>query len=103
MNAMSNSRRLHAVLHGPLHAVLHGSLHAPLHVFRSSSRLLLCIAATWSASACAQQQGRAPSTPSSSPIRVIIETTHGSITVDVDSAHAPMTAANFLRYVDGGF
>ena len=55
-------------------------------------------------SACAQQQGRAPSArPSSPPVRVMIETTRGSITVDVDSAHAPTTAANFLRYVDGGF
>src|SRR5205085_4813447 len=62
----------------------------------------LLITTAWSASACAQQQSRAP-TVRSSPIRVIIETTRGSIVVDVDSVHAPITAANFLRYVDGGF
>src|SRR5258706_14125299 len=36
-------------------------------------------------------------------VRVVIETELGSITVEVDAARAPATAANFLRYVDGGF
>ena len=34
---------------------------------------------------------------------VVIRTTMGDIEVEVDSAHAPVTAANFLRYVDLGF
>jgi peptidyl-prolyl cis-trans isomerase A (cyclophilin A) len=33
--------------------------------------------------------------------RVIIETGLGEIEVEVDSVRAPVTAANFLRYVDG--
>ena len=37
------------------------------------------------------------------PVRVVIETEFGSIAVEVDSARAPITAANFLRYVDGGY
>lgn len=32
--------------------------------------------------------------------RVVIETTMGEITVDLETERAPITAANFLRYVD---
>jgi peptidyl-prolyl cis-trans isomerase A (cyclophilin A) len=35
--------------------------------------------------------------------RVLIRTDRGDIVVEVDAASAPLTAANFLRYVDGGF
>src|SRR5215470_4951785 len=34
---------------------------------------------------------------------VVLRTTMGDITVAVDAEHAPKTAANFLRYVDGGY
>ena len=34
---------------------------------------------------------------------VRIETTLGDIMIGVDVAHAPVTSANFLKYVDGGF
>lgn len=34
---------------------------------------------------------------------MLIDTALGDIEVEVDEAHAPGTAANFLRYVDGGF
>src|SRR5262245_59443176 len=34
---------------------------------------------------------------------VVFETQKGTIEVEVDGVHAPVTAANFLRYVDGGF
>ena len=33
-------------------------------------------------------------------VRVILATSQGNITVEVDREHAPLTAANFLRYVD---
>ena len=33
-------------------------------------------------------------------VRVAIETSFGTIEVEIDSTHAPVTAANFLRYVD---
>jgi peptidyl-prolyl cis-trans isomerase A (cyclophilin A) len=35
--------------------------------------------------------------------RVAIETRLGTIVVEVDSVRAPVTAANFLRYVDAGY
>jgi peptidyl-prolyl cis-trans isomerase A (cyclophilin A) len=34
---------------------------------------------------------------------VVLTTSMGEIEIEVDSAHAPVTAANFLRYVDLGF
>jgi peptidyl-prolyl cis-trans isomerase A (cyclophilin A) len=34
---------------------------------------------------------------------VVFQTEKGSIEIEVDSRHAPLTAANFLKYVDGGF
>jgi len=34
---------------------------------------------------------------------VVFETEKGAIEVEVDTVHAPASAANFLRYVDGGF
>jgi peptidyl-prolyl cis-trans isomerase A (cyclophilin A) len=40
---------------------------------------------------------------SSDVIRIRIETPLGAIDAEVDSAAAPRTVANFLRYVDGGF
>jgi peptidyl-prolyl cis-trans isomerase A (cyclophilin A) len=37
------------------------------------------------------------------PVRVLLETEFGAITIEVDVARAPVTSANFLRYVDAGF
>ena len=36
-------------------------------------------------------------------IPVLLETELGSFTIDVDTVNAPITAANFLAYVDGGY
>ncbi len=36
------------------------------------------------------------------PVRVVVETDMGTFELDVDVDRAPVTAANFLRYVDGG-
>jgi peptidyl-prolyl cis-trans isomerase A (cyclophilin A) len=38
-----------------------------------------------------------------SEVAVELETTLGKILIAVDMAHAPITSANFLKYVDGGF
>ena len=37
------------------------------------------------------------------PVHVLLHTEMGDIEVEVDSVHAPVTANNFLRYVDKGF
>ena len=36
------------------------------------------------------------------PVRVLMETEAGEIEVEVDTARAPITAGNFLKYVDAG-
>ena len=41
-------------------------------------------------------------TSSPKPVRVLIETELGRIELEIDTAKAPATAANFLRYVDAG-
>src|SRR4051812_39091002 len=39
--------------------------------------------------------------PAAKPLpRVVLNTSVGPITIEVDTVHAPITAANFLRYVD---
>jgi cyclophilin family peptidyl-prolyl cis-trans isomerase len=43
-----------------------------------------------------------PSVPDDAP-RVVIETNHGDIVVGLYQQQAPITVANFLEYVDGGF
>jgi peptidyl-prolyl cis-trans isomerase A (cyclophilin A) len=41
--------------------------------------------------------------PAAKPVQVVFDTEAGSFTVEIDVAHAPITAANFLKYVDGKF
>jgi peptidyl-prolyl cis-trans isomerase A (cyclophilin A) len=50
----------------------------------------------------AGQAGAAQDATARRPL-VIFETEKGSIEIEVDPEHAPVTAANFLKYVDGGF
>jgi len=40
--------------------------------------------------------------PQRPPVRVVFETEKGAITIEVDVQHAPVSAANFLKYVDAG-
>src|SRR5579871_2288043 len=37
------------------------------------------------------------------PVRVLIQTDKGDVEVELDAAKAPVTVANFLRYVDAKF
>lgn len=41
-----------------------------------------------------------PAAPLPDTVRVVLTTEKGVITVELDAKHAPITAANFLRYVD---
>jgi peptidyl-prolyl cis-trans isomerase A (cyclophilin A) len=47
--------------------------------------------------------GTASSTAVPAPelVRIALQTSMGTITLDLDKTHAPITTANFLRYVDG--
>lgn len=44
----------------------------------------------------------APASQPNRPPRVVIETSQGDITVELDPASAPLTVGNFLSYVDDG-
>jgi peptidyl-prolyl cis-trans isomerase A (cyclophilin A) len=49
----------------------------------------------WIAAAAAPQQQTAP-------VRVLVETDAGQIELEIDVTRAPVTSANFLKYVDAG-
>lgn len=40
--------------------------------------------------------------PADDPVRVVVETELGAFELEVDVGRAPVTAGNFLRYLDGG-
>jgi peptidyl-prolyl cis-trans isomerase A (cyclophilin A) len=40
--------------------------------------------------------------PPAAPARVVFQTALGTIEIELDAAQAPLSAANFLRYVDAG-
>lgn len=70
-----------------------------MHLHALAAALL---AATVSTPAPAGPAPAATTPAAMAPVVVRLETTLGAIDVEVDAAHAPGTAANFLRYVDGG-
>ncbi|MEO5587557.1 MAG: peptidylprolyl isomerase [Novosphingobium sp.] len=59
---------------------------------------LLAIPVLLALGAAAPAPKRAPPLPDI--VRVALTTEKGVITVDIDARHAPVTAANFVRYVD---
>ena len=62
------------------------------------------IRALAAAIAIAVAAGTAPQAPDRRQVTIVaFETEKGTIEVAVDGARAPVTAGNFLRYVDGGF
>jgi len=67
---------------------------------RFIGRALVLLAA---ACATAMPSAAVPSSASQAHTVVVFETAKGNIEIDVDAAHAPLSAANFLKYVDGGF
>lgn len=67
-------------------------------MFRS---LLLFVALCFGAGATAQTPAPpAAWTPSPDAVRVVFRTSAGDITMAIETRRAPITAANFLRYVD---
>ena len=60
------------------------------------ARLLVLILLAFAGPAAAQTAPAAPA----GPVRVALETSAGRIVLELDAGHAPVTAGNFLRYVD---
>jgi peptidyl-prolyl cis-trans isomerase A (cyclophilin A) len=67
---------------------------------RACLSLIALLAVAGSPAAAFRDQGAAGKVPS--PVRVRVQTELGEIVVEVDPARAPVTAANFLKYVDAG-
>jgi peptidyl-prolyl cis-trans isomerase A (cyclophilin A) len=60
-----------------------------------SRRTLILLAGTF--------LGLTPAEHQATPVQVLIQTDLGDITVELETAKAPVTTANFLKYVDGKF
>lgn len=69
-----------------------------------AATLLLCMAATLAPYAYAQDSPAPQSPPADPPgaVHVVLQTTLGNIRLVLDAGRAPVTTANFLRYVDAG-
>jgi peptidyl-prolyl cis-trans isomerase A (cyclophilin A) len=61
----------------------------------------LALSALTAAPALAQTASEAPA-PAAQAVKVALDTTAGRIVLELDKARAPITTANFLRYVDAG-
>jgi peptidyl-prolyl cis-trans isomerase A (cyclophilin A) len=69
---------------------------------KGGRRLFVCaLALALAPAACARESRKAPE-GATQPVLVRIQTELGDIDVEVDTARAPVTAANFLKYVDAG-
>jgi len=64
-------------------------------------RFALALSALTAAPALAQTASEAPA-PAAQAVKVALDTTAGRIVLELDTARAPITTANFLRYVDAG-
>ena len=64
-------------------------------------RFALALSALIAAPATAQTAAEAPATAAQT-VKVALDTTAGRIVLELDQARAPITTANFLRYVDAG-
>jgi peptidyl-prolyl cis-trans isomerase A (cyclophilin A) len=62
-----------------------------------ASVAFLCVVVAAASTGAQRPAGLAPRS-----VVVVFDTDKGRIEIEVDVAHAPATAANFLRYVDGG-
>ena len=72
--------------------------HSPSRHFDRSRRILLGIGALVILPRVALAQPAAPTVPAT--VRVLLTTSAGPITLEVEKDRAPVTAGNFLRYVD---
>src|SRR5262245_27777060 len=46
--------------------------------------------------------GHAQTSAPAKPVRVLVQTELGNIVLELDPVHAPVTTANFLKYLDAG-
>lgn len=74
-------------------------------LFRFVAAAVLCCACTGAGDVAPEGPAPLPETPTPKPKEspmVILETSLGNITLELDAGKAPLTVANFLSYVDSG-
>lgn len=64
--------------------------------------MILLFAVSTLATEPAAAQGATSARAGAGIVGVVISTNYGTFTADLDSAHAPISVTNFLRYVDAG-
>jgi len=64
--------------------------------------LILALAVAASTATIVHAQPTPPGAGKAAPVRVRVQTELGDIVIEVDPARAPITVANFLKYVDAG-
>jgi peptidyl-prolyl cis-trans isomerase A (cyclophilin A) len=64
--------------------------------------LYLCLGAAALLGFLTLSMADAAAAPADNPV-VVLETSAGTVTIELDEARAPITVANFLKYVDSGF
>jgi peptidyl-prolyl cis-trans isomerase A (cyclophilin A) len=69
---------------------------------RSVVPLILVLAVAASTATIVTAQPTPPAAGKAAPVRVRVQTELGDIMLEVDPARAPITVANFLKYVDAG-
>ena len=63
-------------------------------------RPIACLAALLLAAAPASSRPAGHSAPAQAPVRVLLQTSDGPILIQLEMKRAPITAGNFLRYVE---
>ncbi|KHF24644.1 peptidyl-prolyl cis-trans isomerase [Solemya velum gill symbiont] len=74
-----------------------------MYTFLRSFLLIGLVSITACSQATDQPQGQAQDQAPANPVTVILETSSGNITLELNQDKAPLTVMNFLEYVDAGF
>jgi peptidyl-prolyl cis-trans isomerase A (cyclophilin A) len=69
---------------------------------RTFVSFVLVLAVAVSTATIVHAQPKPPGTGKAAPVRVRVQTELGVILIEIDPARAPITSANFLKYVDAG-
>lgn len=74
-----------------------------MHTFLRSFLLIGLVSITACGQATDQAQNQSQDQVSANPVTVLLQTSSGNITLELNQEKAPVTVKNFLEYVDSGF
>jgi peptidyl-prolyl cis-trans isomerase A (cyclophilin A) len=67
---------------------------------RTATRRIVLLATLWLVPLCAWAEAQPVAVPQQPIVSVALETSAGTIVLDLEAGRAPITSSNFLRYVD---